>query len=490
MSEIHVRTTPHRAVLWWELPAQPPAQYEVLLEGVHRCTVQRTHADLEDLIPGTEYRVRVEPVGEVRFRTPQPRRRLDVTAAPYFAVGDGKTMNRAALQQALDDCGPDQVVYFPAGVYLTGGLRGHGDTEIYLEEGAVLQGSSRPEDYLPRIPSRFEGIEMECCQSLLNFGHLDHAAGPNCGNVLIHGRGTIRGGGYDLAWATIRSERERLREELAAMADLVKTCENENTIPGRVRGRLINLSNCEKVRISGLTLADGAGWNLHMVYSRDIVTDHCTFRSEGIWNGDGWDPDSSEDCTLFGCTFYTQDDSVAIKSGKNPEGNRIGRPTRRVRVFDCRSAFGHGICVGSEISGGIEDVAIWDCDLASSQFGVLVKGTKKRGGGVQGLTVRRCILPRVMVCQVGYNDDGEPGPRPPIFRDFLFEELTLTGRYQDVDGDGSIRSCAPVELSGFDVPGYALQNVTLRQLELTGEQAASIQLQHCQGVTLEQIRCR
>ena len=184
----------------------------------------------------------------------------------------------------------------------------------------MLQGSGCPEDYLPRIPSRFEGIEMECYQSLLNFGHLDHTAGPNCKRVRIHGKGIIRGGGYPLAWGTIQSERERLKEEWAAMADLVRTCENENTIPGRVRGRLINLSNCEDVRISGLTLADGASWNVHMIYSRNIVTDHCTFRSEGIWNGDGWDPDSSENCTLFGCTFYTQDDSVAIKSGKKPRG--------------------------------------------------------------------------------------------------------------------------------------------------------------------------
>ena len=162
--------------------------------------------------------------------------------------------------------------------------------ELYLAEGAVLQGAEEPEAYAPRIRSRFEGAEMECYASLLNFGTLDHTAGPNCRNVRIWGEGTIRGGGYALAWATIQSEKERMKDQLAAMQDLVKTCENENTIPGRVRGRLINLSNCQNVRISGLTLADGPSWNVHMVYCRDIVTDHCIFRSQGIWNGDGWDP--------------------------------------------------------------------------------------------------------------------------------------------------------------------------------------------------------
>ena len=123
----------------------------------------------------------------------------------------------------------------------------------------------------------------------------------------------------------------------------------------------------------------------------------------------------------------------------------------------------------------------------------MVKGTKKRGGGVAGLSVRRCTLPRVMVCQVGYNDDGVPGPRPPIFRDFLFEDLTLTGQCQNADaalhgGEGeAVQPCAPVTLEGFDVPGYPLQNVTLRRLRLPSP--AGIELARCQGVAFEDICC-
>lgn len=483
-------TGPDSITLFWDLPENAPAEYEIFLDGISCGTTAKTHFTLSGLEPATAYRVEVRPGGVVRTMTETPKRRLDVTAAPYYAVGDGAVDNTAALQKALDDCGPAEMVYFPSGVYCTGALYGHSDLELYLAEGAVLQGSDRPEAYLPRLHSRFEGTEMECYASLLNFGTLDHTAGPNCENIRIWGKGTIRGGGKALAWSTIESERERRREELAAMGDLIKECENENTIPGRVRGRLINLSNCCNVRISGLTLADGPSWNVHMVYSRNVVTDHCIFRSKGIWNGDGWDPDSSEDCTLFGCQFYTGDDAVAIKSGKNPEGNQINRPTRRVRVFDCYSAFGHGICIGSEISGGIEDVRIWDCDLTNSQVGVMVKGTKKRGGYVRDLTVRRCVLPRVMMCAVGYNDDGIAGPHPPEFSDCRFEELTLTGQYQDADGDGSMKSCAPVELAGFDVPGYELKDVRLCDITLTGSGAQSLLLAHCSGVCIENIQCR
>ena len=129
-------------------------------------------------------------------------------------------------------------------------------------------------------------------------------------------------------------------------------------------------------------------------------------------------------------------------------------------------------------------MAVWDCDLTNSQCGLLVKGTAKRGGGVQGLTVRRCALPRVMVCQVGYNDDGGTGaPGPLVFRDFLFEELTLTGRYQDVDGDGSIKPCAPVELSVLMCRAMSCRNVTLRQLKLPGNEPQNIGC-HCRAVSL------
>lgn len=215
---------------------------------------------------------------------------------------------------------------------------------------------------------------------MLNLGYLDHAKGPNCSDVLIYGKGVIASGGRTLAAAVIETEHQHLKDYLAANAGLVASCENDNTIPGCARPRLINMSNCQNIRISGLTLQNGASWNVHMIYSKDIITDHCIFRSENVWNGDGWDPDSSENCTLFACRFYTGDDAVAIKSGKNPEGNMIARPTRHIWIFNCVSEFGHGITIGSEMSGGVEDVRIWDCDLSHALYGFEIKGTPKRGG--------------------------------------------------------------------------------------------------------------
>ena len=413
-----------------------------------------------------------------------------MTKAPYMAAGDGVTMDTRAIQRAIDDCGAGDVVYLPGGIYKTGALRLHSNMELYLEEGATLQGTDNPEDYLPRIWSRFEGTELSCYSSLLNMGELDHKSGANCENILIRGKGTIASGGRSLAKNVIDLETERLKEELAALGDKIKEYEKPETIPGRVRPRLINISNCQNVRISGVTLKDGASWNVHMIYSDHIVTDHCKFYSQDVWNGDGWDPDSSSNCAIFGCVFYTGDDSIAIKSGKNPEGNQIGRPSCNIKIFDCKCAFGHGITIGSEMSGGVENVKIWDCDMGASLCGIEIKGTKKRGGYVRKVHVRDCRAARVMFHSVTYNDDGTGAAETPVFEDCIFERMQITGKCFDHDGAYHEANC--IELVGFEQPGHALRNILLKDITLGVEgetRPQTLVLNACEGIAIQNLKC-
>ena len=66
----------------------------------------------------------------------------------YGAVGDGRTLNTAAIQRALDDCGKTGgTVLVPPGTWLTGSLFLHSNTELHLEKGAVLLGSPNLADY-------------------------------------------------------------------------------------------------------------------------------------------------------------------------------------------------------------------------------------------------------------------------------------------------------------------------------------------------------
>ena len=493
--------TDHSITLFWDQPEvfMPGTCYHVFANGEYVGKSSKTHYTITNLKPSTQYDIVIEACcdGDVLARgdygiveTMRKKHVIDITQPPYCAVGDGKSMNTQVIQQAIDACGADDVLFIPKGIFMTGALRLHSDMEVFLDDGAVLQGTDQVKDYLPKIQSRFEGTELLCYSSLLNMGELDRAGGYNCRNVFIHGKGTIASGGSELAWNVINLERENMKAYLEELGDAIKECENEATIPGRVRPRLINMSNCQNVVLSGLTLKNGASWNVHMIYSDNIVTHDCKFYSENVHNGDGWDPDSSSNCTIFGCEFFTGDDSVAIKSGKNPEGNIINRPCTNIRIFDCVSRYGHGVTIGSEMSGGVENVKIWDCDLKNSVYGIEIKGTKKRGGYVRNVQVSDCMLPRVLFHSVGYNDDGISAGTAPIFEKCTFQRVQISGAYLSKEKEWC--PCTAIELSGFEETNRELRDIEFSEIQLGMEgmlQEQMISLRLCRNITFRNLDC-
>ncbi len=498
INAINYLTTESSITIFWDKPEDfsDGDKYQIILNRSLAGTDQKTHYILTDLKSDTTYNLQVNWIrgkrqvssNSIEIRTQSKKKVLDISQEPYHAIGDGKTMNTRAIQRAIDDCTKDCMVYIPKGIFMTAALKLHSNMELYLDKDATLQGTDNREDYLPKIPSRFEGQEMMCYSSLLNLGELNRNSGYNCQNVVIRGEGTIASGGKHLAEKVIEYETENLKDYLDSLGDKINECEKPWTIPGRARPRLINISNCQNISISGLILKDAASWNVHMIYSDHIVTDHCTIYSRDVWNGDGWDPDSSTNCTIFACTFYTGDDGIAIKSGKNPEGNEINRPCSHIRIFDCKSACGHGITIGSEMSGGVEDVYIWDCDMMQSRCGIEIKGTKKRGGYIRNVIVRDCSTARILFHSVEYNDDGIGAPVPPVFSNCTFQRIQIAGRY--VKEQKEWFPCEAIELCGFDEPGHELRDILFEDIRLgipEASQKQSISLQYCENVTIRNI---
>ncbi|MDC9210302.1 glycosyl hydrolase family 28-related protein, partial [Clostridioides difficile] len=132
--------------LYWEKLVAGTAEYRIWVDGVYQGCTKKTHYKLESLEAGREYCSRVEKacdeagnsitleLEELCLRTIGRKVLRNITGAPYHAVGDGKTMNTKCIQQAIDDCGTDEAVYIPAGVFLTGALRLHSDMELYIEQ--------------------------------------------------------------------------------------------------------------------------------------------------------------------------------------------------------------------------------------------------------------------------------------------------------------------------------------------------------------------
>ena len=494
--------------IWWQEETIPSATrlYKLYLDGELHGETTKTHYTFSDLFSSRAYQVRLEKYQngvlkdkkEYVFRTQKAKNRMDITKAPYFAVGDGKTDNTKAIQRALDACTGKDCVYIPAGEFLTGALTVGSNTEIYLDDGAFVKGSEKVEDYLPKIKSRFEGMDMECYRSLINVGELDSAGGCTCKNIVLRGKGTIFGGGVPLAHAILETERIALKAYLEENADYVKTCENKNTIPGRARGRLLHICNAENVVLSGLTLGYGASWNVHFIYCKDVVTCGCkiisdttynedgTVKMQGVWNGDGWDPDSSENCTLFNTEFYTFDNAIAIKSGKNPDGNRINRPTKNVYIFDCPGK--NDLAIGSEISGGVDGVWVWDCKFLDS-WGINLKTTPSRGGYIKNISVKDSHVASVTVrTQLCFNNDGESAGTLTKISNLHFENLQLEGTFK-VNGNAP-EEIPPLFFDGFDGDGNEIENVVIRNVKISpraGKDKQSIVGRNVKNVTVEKL---
>ncbi len=423
--------------VWWEyeeLYAQE--RFCVFLDGEEKGRTIQSHFNIKNLTENTKYEVAValldengevkKSLGSVCVVTAKNKRRIDVTKPPYNAVGDGTTVNTLAIQAAVNACTAEDCVYFPDGVYLSGAIDLKSDVELYLEEGAILQGSADEKEYLPKVKSRFEGAECVCYRSLLNAGRMDGKGGANCENIVVRG-GKILGGGQKLRLNIIHAERNSVLREYGLEEETTPPYFYSTVLPGRARGRLFSFNNVKNVVIANGEWGNSPSWNLHFTYCENVITCGGKILSHCISNGDGWDPDSSKNCVIFDMQFDTGDDCVAIKSGKNLEGYLVNRPSEHIRVFDINSIDGHGIAIGSEMSGGIKDVRIWNCHIPTGA-GIYFKSSQKRGGYIKDVQVYNCYVPTVSIC-VGFNsnDDGEPAPVFPEIADFYFENVTLTG---------------------------------------------------------------
>jgi exo-poly-alpha-galacturonosidase len=434
-------------VIWDKQAGKAMQVYEVILNGKHYGTTGKTNYTLTGLTPNTSYTVAVKMKNEkakdaqaIKFKTPAKGKIFNVL--DFGAKGDGATNNTMSIQAAINGCSAGGTVYIPKGTFLSGAIYLKSNMTLFIEKDGVLKGSVAPEDYLPMYLNRFEGWELKTYASLINAGTLNRNGTYNVKNLRITGSGTISGGGKRLGDVMIKANGMRSR------------------------GRLICLMNCQDVSISGLTITEPPCWTIHYIYSNNITCHDVDIITYGIANGDGIDPDSSTDSYIFNCTFDTGDDCIAIKSGKNPEGYFVAKPTKNVRITDCDFKRGHGISIGSEMSGGVSDVLVQNCKAGALLHGMQIKGTKERGGYVKNVTVTDCQLLQITVfSQLNYNNDGEAAPVPPTFENFVFKDIDL--------------SKAPVkepviDLNGFKDPAHRLKNVSFENIILPVNAKVSI----------------
>jgi len=197
-----------------------------------------------------------------------------------------------------------------------------------------------------------------------------------------------------------------------------------------LRPQFIQPYRTKNVLIEGVTITNSPMWIVHPVLCENVIIRNINISSLGP-NSDGVDPESCKDVWIKNVTFNNGDDDIAIKSGRNADGRRVGIPSENIVIQDCNMANGHGgLTLGSCCSGGIRNVFAEDCFLSSPSLdtAIRVKNNALRGGLLEGFYLRNIVVGTVAKQVIEVDFFYEEGPNAdfvPVIKDFVVQNLTL-----------------------------------------------------------------
>jgi alpha-L-rhamnosidase len=279
------------------------------------------------------------------------KKQLSIAAAG--AVGDGVTLNTAAIQKAIDSLAANDggTLVVPKGEFLSGAIYLKRGVNLHLDQGAVLKGSTNIADY-PELMTRIEGHFEVWIPALLNASNVNH--------LRITGEGTIAGGGqpfWDEFWK-------------ARAAD-----KNVTNLAVK-RPRNIFIQDSKDVQVSGISLRESGFWNLHLFRCTDVVVKNVDIRAPlRSPSTDGIDVDSCRNVAISGCYISVDDDNIGLKGNKGTSAldDKTIPPVEHIRISNCTFGLGNSaLTVGSEATL-VRDVVIENCKLTGTNKNCVLK---------------------------------------------------------------------------------------------------------------------
>ena len=409
-----------------------------------------------------------------------PSRSFDITK--YGAVGDNTFDCTEAIRKAIADCsskGGGSVVV-PKGEFLTGAVELKSRVNLHVSEGATLRFTHDTSKYPLRF-GRWEGME------LMNYSAMIYAFEQE--NIGISGKGTIDGnadkqhwwpwkgnaqGGY-VSGPTQADDRARLYDMVARNVPVRDRVFGQGHY---LRPQFIQPYRCKNLLVEGVRLLNSPMWQVTPCLCSNVTVRELYISSFGP-NTDGCNPESCTDVVIKNCFFNTGDDCIAIKSGRNDDGRRLHTPSQNIVIQNCRMQDGHGgVTVGSEISGGVRNVFVENCNLNSPNLdsAIRIKNNALRGGLIENIYARNMTVGeiRLAALSVDFNyEEGANGPYKPICRNISIEKLkTQKTQYA-------------LYLRGFkDAP---IENISLIDCDFAGVEKGNL-VENVKDVNLRNVR--
>jgi len=383
------------------------------------------------------------------------------------------------LQSSIDQLsanGGGKLMVQKGAYFLRGSLHMKSNVELHLNQGALLLFSGVADDFLPVVQTRWEGT------NLMGRSAMIYANGAT--NFAITGEGIIDAqGGKEMARWGMTADTDVFSEnthgthgETIEMPDVRRLralgdTEGSQRIFGEgthLRPCAIEFYGCSKVLIEGITLKNSPFWCIHPVYCDNVTVRGITIDSH-FPNNDGCDPESSRNILIENCVFRTGDDAVAIKAGRDADGRRIGIPSENIVIRHCRFySECNGLCIGSEMSGGVKNVLMHDVEIGDVKNALLFKSNLDRGGYIRNVFVDniRIASAQGAVLRFETNYFGYRGGNYPAqYADFRISNIKAGkaegyGIYFDGPGIPTASEDGGVKVSPTSKnTGYAIRNI-------------------------------
>jgi DNA sulfur modification protein DndE len=279
-----------------------------------------------------------------------------------------------------------------------------------------LQFSNKPKDY-PLIRTNWEGVDAIRAQSPIS------AKGQR--NIAITGSGIIDGAGE--AWRPVKKgkltagEWDKLMHSGGILDSKKETWypsegalkastmdrpgvisagfseTNTEEIKEFLRPNMISLRECEQVLLEGVTFQNSPAWNIHPLLCKHLTVENIHVKNPWFaQNGDGIDIESCEFVSVRNSKFDVGDDGICLKSGKDAEGRKRARPSAHILIENCIVFHGHGgVVVGSEMSGGVHDIFVNNCQFLDTDVGLRFKTMRGRGGVVENIFIQEISMKNI-----------------------------------------------------------------------------------------------
>ena len=403
-----------------------------------------------------------------------------VSIVDFGAVSSSNGLNTKAINDAIRHVNEKGggTVLIPSGLWISGPIELLSNVRLHTQANALVLFTPDHSQYHLQIQTTEK-------QRLVSPIYANNAT-----NIAITGQGIFDGNGD--TWRMVKRGKmtEGQWKSLLESGGYVTPdgkmwYPNEQLAQRDIRPNMIRLWECKNVLLQGITFKNSPAWCLHPIHCEDMIIHEVSVINP--WysqNGDAIDVESCNRVLIYNCTIDAGDDAICLKSGKDEAGRRRGWPCQNVVARDNIVYHGHGgFVVGSEMSGGVNNVFIDNCTFVGTDVGIRFKSTRGRGGVVENIYCQRINMFDIANDNILFdlyyairNADiyqAEPvSEKTPIFRNIYIS---------DVNGVGGKRA---MFFNGL--PEMRIQNIQLKNISFTDTKQGAV-IRQAEDILMENV---